>query len=60
MGTLLDTHALIWWVDGDKRLTPARRRCLDDPNEDVHVSAVSAWEIALLYPPSSLIREWTS
>ena len=64
MGTLLDTHALIWWVDGDKRITPALRRRLDDPNEDVHVSAVSAWEIATkvrlgkLRPPKSLLQNF--
>jgi PIN domain nuclease of toxin-antitoxin system len=64
MGTLLDTHALIWWVDGDKRITPALRRRLDDPNEDVHVSAVSAWEIATkvrlgkLRPPKALLQNF--
>ena len=64
MGTLLDTHALIWWVDGDKRITPALRRRLGDPNEDVHVSAVSAWEIATkvrlgkLRPPKALLQNF--
>ena len=64
MGTLLDTHALIWWVDGDKRITPALRQRLDDPEEDVFVSAASAWEIATkmrlgkLRPPDALLENF--
>ena len=46
MGALLDTHALIWWVEGDERITPKLRRMLAQPGEDVYVSAASAWEIA--------------
>ena len=64
MGTLLDTHALIWWVDGDRRITPALRQRLDDPGEDVFVSAASAWEIATkmrlgkLRPPDALLENF--
>jgi len=46
MGALLDTHALIWWVEGDDRFSNKLRRRLGDPGEDVFVSAASAWEIA--------------
>jgi len=46
MGALLDTHALIWWVEGDERITPKLRRRLGQPGEDVYVSAATAWEIA--------------
>jgi PIN domain nuclease of toxin-antitoxin system len=46
MGALLDTHALIWWVEGDDRISDKLRRRLGDPREDVFVSAASAWEIA--------------
>jgi PIN domain nuclease of toxin-antitoxin system len=46
MGALLDTHALIWWVEGDERVTPRLRRLLAEPGEDVFVSAATAWEIA--------------
>jgi PIN domain nuclease of toxin-antitoxin system len=42
---LLDTHALLWWLDGDRRL-PARSRALvGDPGNEVLVSAASVWEI---------------
>lgn len=46
MRLLLDTHAFLWWLDGDRRLSrPARAAIADDRNV-VLVSAASAWEIA--------------
>lgn len=45
MRVLLDTHAFLWWLDGDRRL-PARSRALvGDPGNDVLVSEASVWEI---------------
>ena len=41
---LLDTHALLWWLDGDTRLRPRARGDRGHPNQ-VMVSAASAWEI---------------
>jgi PIN domain nuclease of toxin-antitoxin system len=46
MGALLDTHALIWWMEGDERISRQLRRMLGQPGEDVYVSAATAWEIA--------------
>lgn len=46
MRFLLDTHALLWWLDGDSRLSPKARSLLGDENTTVFVSAASAWEIA--------------
>ena len=46
MRLLLDTHAFIWWVAGNRRLSPLARRSIDDEENDVLVSAASAWEIA--------------
>ena len=46
MTLLLDTHALLWWLDGDERLSPAARIAIADPARRVLVSAASAWEIA--------------
>ncbi len=45
MRILLDTHTLLWWLDGDKRLPPRVRRMIQASQLDVLVSAVSAWEI---------------
>jgi len=44
---LLDTHALLWFLVDDHRLTPATRGLMADPINDVFVSAASAWEIAI-------------
>src|SRR5262245_34621319 len=46
MASLLDTHALIWWLEGDARISRELCERLSRPDEDVFVSAVSAWEIA--------------
>lgn len=43
---LLDTHALLWWLDGDPKLSPAARKAIADETTEVLVSAASAWEIA--------------
>jgi PIN domain nuclease of toxin-antitoxin system len=42
---LLDTHVLIWWDEG-RRLTSEARRAIGEA-DDVYVSAASAWEIAI-------------
>jgi len=46
MRLLLDTHAFLWWVTDDERLGPAARQAVTDPDNEVFVSAASAWEIA--------------
>jgi len=49
---VLDTHVLIWWVNGDGRLSPKAKAAIEKElsTEDgiVLVSAISAWEIAML------------
>jgi len=42
---LLDTHALLWWLDGDERLPPAVRAAIGESGSLVLVSPASAWEI---------------
>jgi PIN domain nuclease of toxin-antitoxin system len=43
---LLDTHAFLWWLAGDRKLSAAAKKAIADPDRIVHVSAASAWEIA--------------
>jgi PIN domain nuclease of toxin-antitoxin system len=43
---LLDTHAFLWWVTDDPRLSAAARTSIGDATTGVLVSAASAWEIA--------------
>jgi len=42
---LLDTHALLWWLDGDRRLSLKARRAIANAANAILVSAASAWEI---------------
>jgi PIN domain nuclease of toxin-antitoxin system len=46
---LLDTHALLWWLmdEGENRLGVKAKSYVADPRNQVFVSAVSTWEIAL-------------
>jgi PIN domain nuclease of toxin-antitoxin system len=44
---LLDTNALLWLLAGDARLSDQTGRMLADPRNQVYVSAVSAWEMAI-------------
>lgn len=46
MRLLLDTHALVWWLAGDTRLSPRARRAIEDESNEVFVSAASAWEVS--------------
>jgi PIN domain nuclease of toxin-antitoxin system len=43
---LLDTHALLWWWTDDPKLSARSRQAIADENNQVLVSAASAWEIA--------------
>lgn len=45
MRLLLDTHALLWWLDGDRRLSLKARRAIANQSNTIFVSAASAWEI---------------
>lgn len=47
MRILLDTHALLWWLDGDRRLTRRARVAIGDHGNRVMVSAASAWEVSI-------------
>ena len=46
MRILLDTHAFLWWLTDNTRLSRFARRTIGDEANDVAVSAASAWEIA--------------
>ena len=46
MRILLDTHAFLWWLAGSERLSGAARNVISNPENDILISAASAWEIA--------------
>lgn len=47
---VLDTHVLIWAVDGDARLGRTARAAVDEAGraDGIAISAITPWEIALL------------
>ena len=47
MRLLLDTVTFIWLVDGSSRLSAPARDLITDSANDAHLSAASAWEIAI-------------
>lgn len=47
MRLLLDTHILLWWVKGDRRLSKALVNMVASPDNDIAVSAASMWEITI-------------
>ena len=47
MNYLLDTHVLIWFLNGDKSLSPKVRKAIESDNATNFVSIASLWEIAI-------------
>jgi PIN domain nuclease of toxin-antitoxin system len=43
---LIDTHALLWWLNDEPSLSPAARKAMAESSNVLLVSAASAWEIA--------------
>jgi len=44
---LLDTHAFLWWVADDERLSPRAAALIAEPSNEVLVSAAIAWEVVV-------------
>jgi PIN domain nuclease of toxin-antitoxin system len=47
MRVLLDTHAFLWWIAGDRRLSARARKLISDGHNELLLSAASGWEIAI-------------
>jgi len=47
MNLLLDTHALLWWLDDNPTLSAEARDAIADGRNLVFVSAVVIWEIRI-------------
>lgn len=44
---LLDAHTLLWWLADDPTLDRGAFRAIEDPVNDVLISAATVWEIAI-------------
>ncbi|RMD59631.1 type II toxin-antitoxin system VapC family toxin [Candidatus Parcubacteria bacterium] len=47
MNVLLDTHAFLWWIDDNPKLSPRARGVISDAGNALFLSAASGWEMAI-------------
>ena len=47
MRLLLDTHVALWWLGATETITEEARAAVEDPENDVFLSAASVWEAAV-------------
>lgn len=47
MNLLLDTHALIWWLEDSARLGERSRAAIRNPSANLFLSVVSVWEMSI-------------
>ena len=59
MLTLLDTHAWVWWVTGDRRLSRSAKRVVDRASrrDGLVVSFISIWEVAKKVEKGQLVLD---
>ena len=47
MRVLLDTHAFLWWISDDSRLSDRAKEIIGDGSNELYFSAASGWEISI-------------
>ena len=47
MRLLLDTHTMYWYIEGDPQLSNTARTLIQDASNEIFISPVSYWEIAI-------------
>ncbi len=47
MKYLLDTHTFLWWNMDDSQLSPTAKEIISNGDNEIFLSAASAWEIAI-------------
>jgi PIN domain nuclease of toxin-antitoxin system len=55
MRVLLDTHAFLWWVTDNPKLSQTVRQILVDQNNSVFLSVASSWEIIIKVRTGKLV-----
>ncbi len=56
-GYLVDTHVLLWALFEPERLSQKAREIIADPENVVHVSVITFWEIALKFALGKLVLQ---
>ena len=47
MPFILDTHILIWFLEGNRSLSNSRRQIISQSQNDIFISIASLWEMAI-------------
>ncbi|AIE73056.1 MULTISPECIES: type II toxin-antitoxin system VapC family toxin [unclassified Synechocystis] len=47
MQVILDTHVFIWYIEGNQKLSPPLRHVIEFAADEIYLSIVSLWEIAI-------------
>lgn len=47
MKLILDSHALIWWMDRHGQLSETAYECISEPENELLISAATVWEIGI-------------
>lgn len=55
MRAILDTHIWLWWIADPERLTRPYIDLITDQRNELFLSAVSTWEIAIKYGLGRLV-----
>lgn len=63
MRLLLDTHTALWWLDAPRKLGKTGYKLIADPDNEILISPVVPWEIALKMnagklPPHALATDF--
>ncbi|WP_031431071.1 type II toxin-antitoxin system VapC family toxin [Methylomicrobium agile] len=57
MNLLLDTHTLIWLLEGDENLSVSARKQIENPDNTNFISIATFWEIAIKLSLNKLVMK---
>ncbi len=57
MKYLIDTHTLLWFLNGDQKLSDKSRHLIESPHNTKFLSIVSLWEIAIKVSLGKLVLD---
>jgi PIN domain nuclease of toxin-antitoxin system len=57
MNLLLDTHTLIWFAENSDELSSKAKKEIENPDNLIHISIVSFWEIGIKISLNKLIMK---
>jgi len=57
MNILLDTHALLWFLNDDYRLSTKAKRIIENSANNISVSIATFWEISIKLSLSKLVLD---